>query len=134
MIRKAGKGQLMLVTADGSESRRMTGAIDAQGAADWAPDGSAIVTGGSDEQGLGLFRIPIDGGTPVRLAKALRLASLAQGTTRRGPLQGLPRARPEGPSRVVRKGGLEPPRYCYRQPLKLVRLPIPPLPRGGQAR
>ena len=30
-----------------------------------------------------------------------------------------------------RKGGLEPPRYCYRQPLKLVRLPIPPLPRGG---
>jgi hypothetical protein len=22
----------------------------------------------------------------------------------------------------VRKGGLEPPRYCYRQPLKLVRL------------
>ena len=32
--------------------------------------------------------------------------------------------------KVVRKGGLEPPRYCYRQPLKLVRLPIPPLPRG----
>ena len=31
--------------------------------------------------------------------------------------------------KVVRKGGLEPPRYCYRQPLKLVRLPIPPLPR-----
>ena len=30
---------------------------------------------------------------------------------------------------MVRKGGLEPPRYCYRQPLKLVRLPIPPLPR-----
>ena len=34
------------------------------------------------------------------------------------------------PSRMVRKGGLEPPRYCYRQPLKLVRLPIPPLPRS----
>src|SRR5262245_10489185 len=34
-------------------------------------------------------------------------------------------------SSLVRKGGLEPPRYCYRQPLKLVRLPIPPLPRGG---
>jgi hypothetical protein len=31
---------------------------------------------------------------------------------------------------VVRKGGFEPPRYCYRQPLKLVRLPVPPLPRG----
>src|SRR5579875_1437177 len=32
--------------------------------------------------------------------------------------------------RMVRKGGLEPPRSCERQPLKLVRLPIPPLPRG----
>jgi Tol biopolymer transport system component len=73
MVRKAGKGQLMLVTADGSESRTLTGAIDAQGAADWAPDGSAIVTGGSDEQGLGLFRIPIDGGTPVQLAKGLAI-------------------------------------------------------------
>ena len=32
-------------------------------------------------------------------------------------------------SRMVRKRGFEPPRYCYRQPLKLVRLPVPPLPR-----
>ena len=29
---------------------------------------------------------------------------------------------------MVRKRGLEPLRYCYRQPLKLVRLPFPPLP------
>ncbi len=32
---------------------------------------------------------------------------------------------------MVRKRGLEPLRYCYRQPLKLVRLPIPPLPQAG---
>ena len=32
---------------------------------------------------------------------------------------------------VVRKERLELSRYCYRQPLKLVRLPIPPLSRGG---
>ena len=30
---------------------------------------------------------------------------------------------------VVRKGGFEPPRSCERQPLKLVRLPVPPLSR-----
>jgi Tol biopolymer transport system component len=68
-IRKAGKGQLILLAADGSESRTLAGSINAQGAADWDPDGSAIVTGGSDDQGLGLFRIPIDGGTPGRLVK-----------------------------------------------------------------
>jgi hypothetical protein len=32
---------------------------------------------------------------------------------------------------MVRKGGFEPPRSCERQPLKLVRLPVPPLPLGG---
>ena len=31
--------------------------------------------------------------------------------------------------RMVRSSGFEPPRYCYRQPLKLVRLPVPPRPR-----
>jgi hypothetical protein len=31
--------------------------------------------------------------------------------------------------KVVRSSGFEPPRYCYRQPLKLVRLPVPPRPR-----
>src|SRR5271156_7108226 len=30
---------------------------------------------------------------------------------------------------LVRSSGFEPPRYFYRQPLKLVRLPIPPRPR-----
>src|SRR4029077_18634250 len=30
---------------------------------------------------------------------------------------------------MVRSSGFEPPRYCYRQPLKLVRLPVPPRPR-----
>ena len=28
----------------------------------------------------------------------------------------------------MRSSGFEPPRYCYRQPLKLVRLPVPPRP------
>src|SRR5205823_5912608 len=40
-------------------------------------------------------------------------------------------ARETSEASEMRKGGLEPPRYCYRQPLKLVRLPIPPLPRAG---
>ena len=34
--------------------------------------------------------------------------------------------------RYVSEGGLEPPRPCGHQPLKLARLPIPPLRRGGE--
>ena len=39
-------------------------------------------------------------------------------------------SRPIGPKRgkLVRRGGFEPPRGCPRQPLKLVRLPVPPPP------
>src|SRR5208283_503858 len=33
---------------------------------------------------------------------------------------------------MVRSSGFEPPRYCYRQPLKLVRLPVPPRPHRGE--
>ena len=33
---------------------------------------------------------------------------------------------------LVRKRGFEPLRSCDRQPLKLVRLPVPPLPREGR--
>src|SRR6516164_10850576 len=33
---------------------------------------------------------------------------------------------------LVRSSGFEPPRYCYRQPLKLVRLPVPPRPHRGR--
>jgi hypothetical protein len=35
-------------------------------------------------------------------------------------------------SLLVRKGGFEPPQSCDRQPLKLVRLPVPPLPRASK--
>ena len=40
-----------------------------QGTAGWSPDGKWIVTGGSDSQGEGLFKIPTDGGAPVRVVK-----------------------------------------------------------------
>ena len=33
-----------------------------------------------------------------------------------------------GLKNLVRWKGFEPSRYCYRQPLKLVRLPVPPPP------
>src|SRR5689334_3846377 len=68
------------------------------------------------------------------LSRALRRLRRPRGATARrlserrepGGVQGTPPIQ----YWLVRKGGLEPPRYCYRQPLKLVRLPIPPLSRG----
>src|SRR6185369_1958470 len=43
--------------------------VDVRGSPDWSPDGKWIVTGGSDASGAGLFKIPVDGGEPIRLAQ-----------------------------------------------------------------
>ena len=60
------------MSADGTNARTLAASIEiegaaGQGAADWSPDGTWIVTGGRDAQGPALFKIPVDGGAPVRL-------------------------------------------------------------------
>jgi Tol biopolymer transport system component len=70
--RMPGKRRLIIMSADGTGSQTLGGSIDIQGSAnqgtaDWSPDGGWIVAGGRDEQGPGLFKIPADGGAPVRL-------------------------------------------------------------------
>ena len=72
VVRQEGKRHLAIMSADGTNSRTLAASIDIQGAAgqgtaDWSPDGTWIVTGGSDAQGPALFKIPVDGGAPVRL-------------------------------------------------------------------
>ena len=74
VVRQQGKRHLAIMSADGTNSRTLAASIDiagvaGQGTVDWSPDGAWIVTGGSDEQGAGLFKIPVDGGAPVRLVK-----------------------------------------------------------------
>jgi Tol biopolymer transport system component len=60
------------MAADGTGIRTVAPSIDIQGAAgqpsaDWSPDGTWIVAGGTDAQGPGLFKIPLDAGMPVRI-------------------------------------------------------------------
>jgi Tol biopolymer transport system component len=60
--------RLAIMSADGTGFRGLAESIDIQGTADWSPDGAWIVAGGNDDaQGAGLFKIPVDGGAPVRL-------------------------------------------------------------------
>ena len=72
VVRQEGKRHLAIMSADGTNSRTLAAAIDIQGAAsqgsaDWSPDGDWIAVGGRNAQGPGLFKIPLDGGPPVRL-------------------------------------------------------------------
>src|ERR1035437_6734248 len=66
-LRRGGKLTLHLATAEGNELRPLGESIDISGAADWSRDGQWIVTGGTDSQSPGIFKIPVSGGMPVRL-------------------------------------------------------------------
>jgi serine/threonine protein kinase/Tol biopolymer transport system component len=68
VLRRRGKRQLHVLSADGAEFQPIAGAIDVQGTGSWSPDRKWIVSGGSDPTGPGLFKIPLDGGPAVRLA------------------------------------------------------------------
>jgi hypothetical protein len=66
--RQNGKQEMQVVSADGTRLRPLSSEVDVRGAASWSPDGKWIVVTGSDRNGQGVFKLPIDGGSPVRIA------------------------------------------------------------------
>ena len=67
-LRRSGKQQMHVMTADGSGLRPLSSDVDVRGTASWSPDGKWVVVAGSDFSGAGLFKLPVDGGLPVRIA------------------------------------------------------------------
>ena len=67
VLRRNGKRQLHVLSSDGAELQPIAQGIVPQGSSCWSPDGKWIVTGARDPTGPGLFKIPLDGGSPVRL-------------------------------------------------------------------
>ena len=66
-LRTQGLAHLTVVSADGAKRRSLAEGIHVRGTAAWSPDAAWIVTGGRDAEGPGLFKIPVNGGKPVRL-------------------------------------------------------------------
>jgi Tol biopolymer transport system component len=67
VLRNGGKRTLRLVAADGSQVRPLAETFEVRGSPSWSPDGKWIVAAGNDNKVDGLFKIPVDGGAPVRL-------------------------------------------------------------------
>ena len=67
-LKRDAKWQMHVIAADGTQLHPLSSAVDVRGAASWSPDSRRIVTAGSDRDGEGLFKLPADGGAPVRLA------------------------------------------------------------------
>ncbi|UCF38379.1 MAG: serine/threonine-protein kinase, partial [Acidobacteriota bacterium] len=57
-----------ILSADGSELRILSEAVDVRGSTSWSPDGKWIVAGGRGSDGQpGLFKIPVEGSLPERI-------------------------------------------------------------------
>ena len=72
-MRRDGKPRLNVLTADGGELQAFAEKVDVSGAAAWSPDGRWIVVGGIEDGSEGLFKVPTDGGKPVRLVTGTAL-------------------------------------------------------------
>ena len=67
-LTRDGKRQLHIMTEDGTRLYPLSNDVDVRGTASWSPGGKWIAVAGSDRNGLGLFKLPVDGGSPVRIA------------------------------------------------------------------
>ena len=103
-LRRQGKIQLNVLNDDGTGVTALAERLDVRGSPGWSPDGRWIAIGGIDARGQGLFKVPVDGGDPVRLANALATnpvwspdgAMIVFGGPSTGRFQPLKAVRPDG--------------------------------------
>ncbi|MEO8097709.1 MAG: protein kinase [Acidobacteriota bacterium] len=68
ILRRNGKVQIYSITTEGSQLLPLAETLEVNGAPAWSPDGKWIVVGGANSKGeSGLYKLPAEGGLPVRL-------------------------------------------------------------------
>ena len=69
--RKHGHAELFVINANGTGLTTLATSIDVQSAASWSPDGNWVAVAANQGDGTRVFKIPLDGGPPVRLRDTL---------------------------------------------------------------
>ena len=76
VARQNERGRLYVASADGTGSRRLAESLDARDAPSWSPDGKWIAVVASEGTEQPVFKVPVDGGAPVRLAGGINMNPL----------------------------------------------------------
>ncbi len=66
-VRRQARSILYCTTAEGTNARPLAASLDVRGSASWSPDGGWIAVSADQGDGARLFKVPTDGGPPVRL-------------------------------------------------------------------
>jgi Tol biopolymer transport system component len=69
--RKEGHAELYLINANGTGLTTLAKSIEVQSAASWSPDGKWVAVAANQGEGTRVFKIPLDGGPPIRLRDTL---------------------------------------------------------------
>jgi hypothetical protein len=69
--RKQGRAELYVINANGTGLTTLAKSIEVQSAASWSPDGRWVAVAANQGEGTRVFKIPLDGGPPVRLRDTL---------------------------------------------------------------
>ena len=67
VVRREGQGRLYLMASDGTNARPIAEALEVREAPSWSPDGKWIAICAEEAKANPLFKVPVDGGAPVRL-------------------------------------------------------------------
>jgi len=68
-VRKAERGTLYLMTADGTSVRPLAEALNVVDAPSWSPDGTSVVVSANEGSGGRIFRVPVNGGRWERMVE-----------------------------------------------------------------
>ncbi len=69
--RKQGRAELYVINANGTGLTTLATSIEVQSAASWSPDGKWVAVAANQGEGTRVFKIPLDGGPPIRLRDTL---------------------------------------------------------------
>jgi Tol biopolymer transport system component len=70
-VRRRRRSTLHCTTAEGTGVRAVAESLDVRGAASWSPDGKWLAVGAMEGGGVRVFKVPADGGRPVRLVDSV---------------------------------------------------------------
>jgi Tol biopolymer transport system component len=70
-VRRKGRSTLQCTRAESAQAWTPAESLDVRGAASWSPDGKWIAVGAMDGAGVRVFKVPADGGRPVRLVDSV---------------------------------------------------------------
>jgi len=70
-VRRPARSTLYCLSATGTGARPVGESLDVRGAPSWSPDGKWIAVAARDGPGVHVYKVPVDGGAPVRLVDSV---------------------------------------------------------------